>query len=107
MQSKLSMKQLGRSSLSEHELKRCRAQAKGLPWQVWEEDILWWSLDRQSWLPLEDSLWPRRRRWLLVETEEGVVPALLWEVGHDLDLLLSSRPEPRAEEAAEDLAEAL
>ena len=107
MHSKLSMKQLGRSSLSEHEVKRCPAQAKGLPWQVWEEDILWWSLDRQSWLPVDDALWQRRRRWLMVETEEGMLPALLWEVGYGLELPLSSGPEAPAEEGAEDPAEAL
>ena len=107
MYSKLSMKPLARSSLSEHELKRCRALAKGLPWQVWEEDILWWSLDRQSWFPLDDSLWQRRRRWLMVETEEGMFPALLWEVGYGLEPPLSSGSEAPAEEAAEAPAEAL
>ena len=105
MYSKSSMKPVDRSSLSEHELKRCRAVAKGQPWQVWEEDILWWSLDRQSWLPLDDSLWQRRRRWLMVETEQGTSPALLWEVGQGLELPPSPRPEPQAEAPAEDLAE--
>ena len=86
MHSKLSMKPVQRARLSEHELKRCRALARGHRWQVFEEDILWWSLDRQGWLPVEDSLWPRRRRWLLVETEEGAAPALIWDVGHGLGL---------------------
>ena len=86
MQVKLSMKQVERARLSEHELKRCRAEARGQPWQVWEEDILWWSLDRQSWLPVDDAQWPRRRRWLMVETEEGVLPALLWDVSEGLGL---------------------
>ena len=107
MYTKLSMKPLERASLSEHELKRCRAMAKGQPWQVWEEDVLWWSLDRQCWFPLDDAVWQRRRRWLMVEAEEGVIPALLWEIGHGLELRFSPPPEPLAEEPAEDLTEAL
>ena len=86
MHVKLSMRQVERARLSEHELKRCRVEARGQPWQVWEEDILWWSLDRQSWLPVEDAQWQRRRRWLMVETEEGVLPALLWDVSEGLGL---------------------
>lgn len=79
---KVSMRPVPRSQLSEHELKRCRAVARGRAWDVWEEDIWWWSLDRQSWQPLEESLWPRRLRWLLVETEEAIAPALVWEAQH-------------------------
>ncbi len=86
MHSKLSMKTVQRARLSEHELKRCRALARGRRWQVFEEDILWWSLDRQMWLPVDDSLWPRRRRWLLVDAEEGIAPLLIWEVGQGLGL---------------------
>lgn len=81
MHVKISMKAVPRSKLSEHELKRCRAVARGSAWQVLEEDILWWSLDKQSWLPVDDDYWPSRRRWLMVETEQGVTPAQLWEVG--------------------------
>ena len=103
MYSKLTMKPLDRSGLSDHELKRCRAVAKGQPWQVWEERTLWWSLDRQCWLPLDDSLWQQRRRWLMVETEEGLMPVLLWEVGHGLELPFETVPE----EADPDLAEAV
>ena len=80
MHVKISMKAVPRTSLSEHELKRCRAVSRGSAWQVLEEDILWWSLDKQSWLPVEDDYWPNRRRWLMVETEHGVEPAQLWEV---------------------------
>lgn len=40
------------------------------------EDILWWSMDRQHWSPVDESLWPRKKRWLVVESEEGVYPAL-------------------------------
>lgn len=105
MHSKLSMKPVDQSSLSEHELKRCHAIAKGQPWQVWEEDILWWSLDRQCWLPVDDSLWQQRRRWLMVETEEGTVPVLIWEVGSGLELPLPPQREPPVIEPAEDLTE--
>ncbi|HEU4759877.1 MAG TPA: hypothetical protein VFT91_07840 [Dehalococcoidia bacterium] len=104
MQSKLSMKSIERARLSEHELKRCQALARGHRWQVFEEDILWWSLDRRGWLPVEDSLWPHRRRWLLVETEEGVTPALVWLVGHGLGLPTLSPREDAFEEVS-DLAE--
>lgn len=104
MYSKLSMKPVNRSSLSEHELKRCHAIAKGQPWRVWEEDILWWSLDRQSWLPVDDSLW-QQRRWLMVETAEGMLPALIWEVRNGLELPLPPQREPSIHEPAEDLTE--
>ena len=80
MHVKVSMKSVPRSTLSEHELKRCRALAHGGAWQVVEEDLLWWSLDKQTWLPVEDNLYPNRRRWLMVETEAGVQPLALWEV---------------------------
>lgn len=86
MHVKISMKAVPRRTLSEHELKRCRATARGHAWQVLEEDILWWSLDKRSWLPVEDDFWPVRRRWLMIETEEGVSPALLWEVREGLGL---------------------
>jgi hypothetical protein len=75
------MKQVQRSGLSDHELKRCRLEARGNPWQVWEEDVLWWSLDRASWHPVSDDQWQqRRRRWLMVEAEDGVYPAILWDI---------------------------
>lgn len=88
MHVKTTMKAVPRSTLSEHELKRCRAVARGNAWQVLEEDILWWSLDKRSWLPVEDDFWPNRRRWLMVETEQGVTPALLWDTRKDLGLTL-------------------
>ncbi len=105
MYSKLSMKPVQRSSLSEHEMKRCRALARGQPWEVWEEDILWWSLDRQSWLPVDESLWQLRRRWLLVESEEGVTPALLWEIAEGLELPLAEPAHDLSEQPADDMAE--
>jgi hypothetical protein len=77
---KVTMKAVPRSALTEQELKRCRAFAQGNRWQVLEEDAIWWSLDRQSWLPVEDALIDHRRRWLMVETEHGVSPVFLWEV---------------------------
>ncbi len=77
---KVSMCLIARGSLSEHEAKRCRAAAKGRYWDVWEEDILWWSPDRERWQPLEAEELPRRRRWLMVETESGFAVALIWEV---------------------------
>ena len=52
MHVKLSMKRVRRDVLSEHEMKRCRAEARGNAWGVYEEDILWWSLDRERWDPL-------------------------------------------------------
>ena len=90
MNVKTTMKAVPRGTLSEHELKRCRAVAHGNAWQVLEEDILWWSLDKRSWLPVEDDFWPNRRRWLMVETEQGVTPALLWDTRKDLGLTLDS-----------------
>ncbi len=86
MHVKVSMKAVPRRTLSEHELKRCRALAKGHAWQVIEEDILWWSLDRQSWLPVDDAMWPERRRWLMVETEEGILPLSIWQANEGLGL---------------------
>ena len=86
MHVKISMRAVEKDRLSVHELKRCRASAKGWPWEVWEEDIWWWSQDRQSWSPLDEPLWPRRRRWLMLLTEEGTVPALLWEAGEPYEL---------------------
>jgi hypothetical protein len=92
---KVSMKPVPRSQLSEHELKRCRAIARGRAWDVWEEDIWWWSLDRRSWNPLDEAHWPRKLRWLLVETEEGIAPALIWEANHPNSLpALEEGPEP-------------
>ena len=57
------MKAVPRDHLSEHEQKRCRAIARGRRWQVLEEDILWWSLDKQGWQPVEEPMWQERRRW--------------------------------------------
>lgn len=94
---KVSMRAVEKDRLSEHELKRCRASAKGWQWEVWEEDIWWWSHDRQSWSPLDEPLWPRRRRWLMLQTEEGTAAALLWEVGEAYDL-----PSPGEEIAEQD-----
>lgn len=72
------MRPIDSGSLSEHEAKRCRAAAKGRFWEVWEEDILWWSPDKERWEPLDEEVLPRRRRWLVVETEEGFAVALIW-----------------------------
>lgn len=84
MHVKVTMKAVPRSALTEQELKRCRAFARGNRWQVLEEDVVWWSLDRQSWLPVEDALIDHRRRWLMVESEYGVSPVFLWDVpSHD------------------------
>ncbi len=92
MHVKITMKAVPRRTLSEHELKRCRAVARGNAWQVLEEDILWWSLDKRAWLPGEDDFWPNRRRWLMVETEQGVSPpTLIWDVREDLGLTLDDR----------------
>lgn len=98
---KLTMKAVPRRTLSDHELKRCRALAKGRPWQVIEEDILWWSLDRQSWQPVDDALWPDRRRWLMVETEEGIMPLCIWETKEGLGLSFGEEEEEEEEEASE------
>ncbi len=86
MHVKVSMRPIDRESLSEHEVKRCRAMARRQPWAVWEEDILWWSPDRQRWQPVEAESLPRRRRWLIVETEEGLAAALIWDVDDSLKL---------------------
>lgn len=86
MHVKVSMKAVPRRTLSDHETKRCRALAKGRAWQVIEEDILWWSLDRQGWAPVDDAMWPERRRWLMVETEEGVLPLSIWQTSEGLGL---------------------
>jgi hypothetical protein len=96
MHVKVTMKAVPRSELSEHELKRCRALAHGNAWQVVEEDLLWWSLDRQSWQPVPDNLYPNTRRWLMVETEAGVEPLSLWEVRDRVP-----EAEPRRERAPE------
>jgi hypothetical protein len=95
---KVSMRPIQRGSLSEHEAKRCRAVAKGRYWEVWEEDILWWSPDQQRWHPLEAESLPRRRRWLIVETEEGYAANLIWEVDDTFRL-------PSADERPEVLPE--
>ena len=83
---RVSMRTVQKTDLSEHEVKRCRASARGRRWEVWEEHIWWWSHDRQSWRPLAEPLWPRKRRWLMLDTEEGVTPALLWEAGEAYEL---------------------
>jgi len=99
MHVKLTMKQIARSALSEHEQKRCRLEARGNAWQVWEEDIVWWSLDRANWHPLSDEQWQqRRRRWLMVEAEDGVYPALLWDITEGLGI--PREVESPAEEAS-------
>ena len=84
MHVKISMKAAPRRTLSQRELKRCRAVARGEAWQVLGQDILWWSLDKRSWLPVEDDFWPVRRRWLMADSEEGASPAQLWEVREGL-----------------------
>lgn len=96
---KVTMKAVLRSALTGHEIKRCRALAHGGAWQVVEEDLLWWSLDKQSWQPVDDHLSPHRRRWLMVETEAGVQPVSLWEV-RDLVPSGAHEPEPVLQEAA-------
>jgi len=58
MHVKVSMRPADRESLSGHEVKRCCAMARRQPWEVWEEDILWWSPDRQRWQPLEAESLP-------------------------------------------------
>ena len=95
MHARMSLRPISRSGLSEHELKRCRAEARSCPWQVFEEHILWWSLDRQTWLPVDDAMWPRRRRWLMAEQEDGPRPLLMWDVSDDV-LVPAARP-PHAE----------
>ena len=97
---KFSMKEVARSALSDHEFKRCRLESRGQAWQVWEEDILWWSQDRVSWMPVHDDEWQqRRRRWLMVEAEDSVYPALLWDVTEGIPIpregdYYGERPEP-------------
>ncbi len=86
MHVKISMRPTDKSDLSEHEVKRCRAVARGQHWDVWEESILWWSTDQERWEPPHEDLLPHRRRWLIVETEEGYQPALTWNVGDDFQL---------------------
>ncbi len=54
--------------------------ARGQHWEVWEEDILWWSPDKVRWQPLEAAVLPRRRRWLIVEGEEGSRASLIWDL---------------------------
>jgi hypothetical protein len=90
MHVKASMRPIDRKSLSDHEVKRCRAVARGQHWEVWEESILWWSPDQQRWQPLEEGLLPRRRRWLIVEGEEGLQAALIWDVGDTFTLPATS-----------------
>ena len=86
MRVKISMRPIDKSDLSEHEVKRCRAVARGQHWDVWEENILWWSIDQERWEPLHEDLLPNRRRWLVVETEEGFQAALIWSVGEGFKL---------------------
>ncbi|HLB26235.1 MAG TPA: hypothetical protein VJN32_01180 [Dehalococcoidia bacterium] len=83
MHAKLSMQPVQKSSLSEHEVKRCRAVARGNYWEVWEESIMWWSPDKERWHPVEADVMPRRRRWLVLETEEGFRVALIWNAGDE------------------------
>jgi hypothetical protein len=98
---KMSMKEVHRAALSEHERKRCRIESRGNPWQVWEEDILWWSLDRASWQPVYDELWQqRRRRWLMVEAEDGTYPALLWDVTEGVQIPSEATAPPTGSEPA-------
>ena len=92
MHAKLSMQPVQRSNLSEHELKRCRAVARGNHWEVWEESIMWWSPDQQRWHPVEADVVPRHRRWLLLETEEGFRVALIWNAGDDAFMLPAPGP---------------
>jgi hypothetical protein len=96
---KARLQQVDRRVLSDHEAKRCRALARGEHWQVWEEDLIWWSPDQQRWQPLTENLLPRRRRWLILESEEGYRPAHIWEVGEAFELApaLESRLTSRAE----------
>ncbi len=86
MHVKISMRPTHKSDLSEHEVKRCRAVARGQHWDVWEESILWCSPDQARWQPLEEEILPSRRRWLIVETEDGHQAALIWDVGDALTL---------------------
>ena len=93
------MQPVQRSNLSEHEVKRCRAVARG-NWEVWEESIMWWSPDQQRWYPVEADVMPRRRRWLVLETEEGFRVVLIWEAGGDAFMLPAAdhRYEPLPEQ---------
>jgi hypothetical protein len=90
------MRPLDRSRLSAHEVKRCRAIAHGQYWEVWEENLLWWSPDEQRWQPVQDDVLPRRRRWLVLETEEGYATGLIWEAGDDFSLPAATPRAPRA-----------
>jgi len=99
------MRPIDRRNLSRHEAKRCRAVAKGQHWEAWEESILWWSPDHERWQPLEAESLPHRRRWLIVETDEGLEVALLWEIGEGLEPLPPPQREDRAEEHPGELAE--
>ncbi len=90
MHVKASMRPISRRSLSDHEVKRCRAVARGQHWEVWEESILWWSQDQARWQPLEEETLPRRRRWMVVETEDGFQAALIWDVGDAFTLPITS-----------------
>jgi hypothetical protein len=85
VQVKATMRPVPREELTEHELKRCRAVARGTAWEVWEEHVLWWG-SGQHLMPLQEDIVPRRRRWLIVESENGLSPGLVWEVGDDFDL---------------------
>ncbi|MCH7577546.1 MAG: hypothetical protein IH822_07100 [Chloroflexi bacterium] len=38
------------------------------------------------WEPLQEELLPHRRRWLVIETEEGYAAALIWNVGDNFAL---------------------
>ena len=95
---KASMRPIDKRSLSEHEVKRCRAVARGQHWEVWEESILWWSPDKVRWQPLEEDILPSQRRWLTVEREEGFQVALIWQVGDAFTLPLTSEQSETAPE---------
>ncbi|MEX0801410.1 MAG: hypothetical protein WD379_09360 [Dehalococcoidia bacterium] len=86
MHVKATMRPVPREDLTEHEVKRCRAIARGNAWEVWEEHVLWWGPDPQRQMPLQEDIVPRRRRWLIIELEDGLVPGFVWEVGDDFDL---------------------
>lgn len=95
MHVKVSMRRLERDLLSEHEVKRCSAVARGLHWDVWEEDLLWWSPDRVRWQPLDAQVLSRQRRWLMLDTEEGPRAALIWHTG---EIQAAPAPQPAAQQ---------
>ena len=93
------MQPVDKGNLSQHEVKRCHAVARGSYWEVWEESIMWWSPDQQRWHPVEVDVMPRHRRWLVLETEEGFRVALIWNAGDEFMLPAPDRRyEPLAEQ---------